>query len=308
MTQENTLEENALEMSKVIKPSAKYDRANFVEGMDVFDKLRGYKKRLEDSKGEDPESRIDLGELLRKNPTHYAGHSGGHVIKQAKEAISDLEGMIGGWTEPSQDRKSLKREKGYVENNLDEFLNRLTANELFALINNLPLYNTNNPEIDRLIRIIRETQKISRAEKGKEEEVKEQVREYVSERMKKAPAWLQRSFSYSVGDPNFVMEEFESYRNAAMLELSKATRNEKGELNKDLFVRVLKESLAVAQREYNRETNLGDKSDIFEGDIRPYYLTLAQVLYPREKEEREREKDPDGKKRQDERRALGMPV
>jgi hypothetical protein len=50
------------------------------------------------------------------------------------------------------------------------------------------------------------------------------------------------------------------------------------------FAFEIKEEFTVElkiDQEYEKEENLGDKKDIFEDNIRPYYIVLAKALYPK---------------------------
>jgi hypothetical protein len=285
---------------KDINPAESYNRDSFVGVMGDFSDLRGYRDILKED-GEEPETRKSLGSLLNDNSTHYSGISAADVKNDANEAYSQLERKLGGSAEVAEDRASVTKRKGYVETNLEEFLNKAKAEELMAVINSVNLHYTGDNAIDEVIRLVNESRKISEAKKSGN------ISAYVAERMKTAPEWRQRAFSsYSSGNHAYVAKSFETFAIETARELSRLVANENGELNKAKLVAVIKASLAVAEREYDRESDLGDKIDIFESDIRRNYLALAHAINPRLKQEKKQEEDSAREQRKAERKALGF--
>jgi len=284
---------------KDINPAESYDNGRFLDFMKDVADLRGYKDILKKD-GEEPESRKSLGSLLKDGPRHYSGIQAADVRNDANEAYSGLERELGGSAEIEEEGGPVVRRKGYVENNLEEFLDRATAEELMAVINSVNLHYTGDSAVDEIIRLVKEQQKISEAGKSGN------ISAYVTEKMKTAPEWRKRAFfGYSGGNHAYVAKTFESFANATARELDTLVGSG-DKLDKAKLVEVIKKSLAAGDREYDRETDKGNKQDVFEGDIRPTHLALAYAVYPKLKQERKEEEDPAREQRKAERIALGF--
>lgn len=281
-----------------INPDQNYDRRTFVKAMGKGGDLEQYIDAF--GKNSNSGARGDLGGLIHDDSSFYAAMAADTVAKEAADAHSAHIRSIGGWVEQQVDG-SLARKKGYVERNANDFWGKFNDSELVQLIHSVPLYFTGDEEIDHVVNLFRELGKIRAAQQN------HTIHEYVEGRMKKMPEWMQESFSnYTSRDPTYVERAFESFAAQTQMDLAKALGGKTP--NRTLITRVIKTSLAVADKAFDDEPNIGDKADIFEKQIRPYYLAMAETLYPREKKEQKLADDPDREERKTARKKLGMSV
>ena len=280
----------------IVDPDARFDRDadrdQLVRMLDGMSDLEQYVQALKED-SDNPETRKDLGGLVYGNEGFYREMPADVIRDDAKQKHSGLVDLLGGWVEPVQKdgKTDLEIRRGYVENNFAEFLNALTDEELEQVLTSLPLYTTKDNDINRVIEAVREMQKLSQIkdEKG--------VRDYVMQKMQASAEITQRFFSnYVLGSSIYVQKLFQSYAGVASARLGKEIKNN-GSFNRARVRKTIEESLEVAEDEFNREKHLGDKSDIFEGAIRPYYITTAKASHQRMRKDMKWDQDEDRQKR-----------
>ncbi len=167
------------------------------------------------------------------------------------------------------------------------------------------LYKTGDKKLDEFVDALNEVRGL-----GAISQEPQKVREYVSNRLKKekAPAWAIASFARTgEGDSHRILR---GYMTLAQKKLEKIMSKEDGSTNSELLKRVFLEGLKKAEDAFDRETDKEDKGDIWEQDIRPYYLALFDQIYKAEDASKSGESDPvkvERNKRRKERRDKGMP-
>ncbi len=295
----------------IINPNEKYEsnrasRDSFVKTMDHLGKLGEYIQAL-GKDGEDPSLRSDLGGLLHDNPGQFVNQPAGVPRSEAGEAYSELIQKLGGWVEQPRGSTVLVRNKGYVENNLDAILDHLGADELFGVVNGIPLYTSGekgDEGTDKKIALINEVQKVSRI--GKSQDPGD-ITAFVNEKMKEMPKWMQRSYaSYTSGSDSYVQALFSSFVQNARLKMEHEFIGKDGKFDKAKVRDVFDVSLKVANREYNAEPSLKDQKEIFEKGISHYYLVLAQIAHQKKKGEEKTQEELDRDARKKARRKLGI--
>ena len=271
---------------KPINSEESYNREKFVESFGEFSDLENYIQGLIKTPN-NPTILSDLGALLRKKPGFYQNmpNPAGVARTEADRAYSS----------------GIEQIAKYVEKNKEKFFNLLDEEKILGLVTNLPLYKTGDKKHDEFIEKLNEIHIINEAEKDASK-----MHQYVNSKINEIPEWAREAYTLLQGNQNYVQATFQEFKEVAQIRFQKEILTKKGKPDKAKLENIIKNSLKKAWEKYNDEDNLEDKKDIWEGDIRPYYLTLAKMVYADEKKQAKYDKDPAKENRKEDRRKIGM--
>ncbi|MFH1365286.1 MAG: hypothetical protein ABIH28_01755 [archaeon] len=193
----------------------------------------------------------------------------------------------------------------YAKERYSNMANGFSDEHWMGLISNLPLYKTGNKSHDEIVDAMIAKRKVDEAS-----EDSNKMFEFLSKKSEGFDGPFQAEFRRERYNESYLKKLFGIYQKEAVMKYLKLLHNEDGKLKKGLAKSVFETSLKTAEREMERETNEGDKSDIWEADVRPYYLALDHFKYKLEdnelEEKEEKNKDNKTKDRQKTRRDMGM--
>jgi len=246
---------------RTINPNERYDRQRFVDAMEDLEKLVYLSDNLKKPEGNwNPNLRKGLANLLKDENAdeidpdveiNFAGLTPDHVIERAQQEKRDYS----------------DRMDKYAARNWEAFLDkveRVRPEELVDLIESLPLAETSNEELDKIVKAVNEKNLINIfKEKGGQ-------REYVNLKMQGASESRKKAYAYSSGDPNYIAAIFGAYERAADFYFQKAIRDENGNIVPSKLVNLIREN-------YNRLDADSDKAKI-------YRLAIVKVAHKVERE------------------------
>jgi hypothetical protein len=276
-----------------ISPKGKYNRKPFVSAQKQLNDLGAYAQALSKDVY-NVGAREDLCGLLLGDSNKQNGMAPERLIKMAGEAYGDGIDSMG----------------RYVRHNFKDFMGKLDGESLNRVVYSVQLYATGNKEHDEIVSLFRDIREMgSKDEQTKSEAINRAINHLL--KTDNMPRWAKVLIS---ADKQFlgeiVIPRFYAGRNKALAE----HLQKDGKPDKDKLRKLVEDSIKVANDRYGdvpsgKEHN-GERKDIWEGDLRPYYIATAQALYPIEKKELEKNNDrkQDEKKREAERQSLGMPA
>jgi len=271
-----------------INPEEDYNRDTFVPAFGKFSDLESYIQALiKDSR--DPSAISDLGALLHKDSNFYEEMSNPARVArvEADRAYSH----------------SVDATAQYVKRNLDDFFEITEDNSLVNYVVSVPIYRTGNEEHDEFVDSVESIREISEIAQSKDPS---KSRNYVQRKLENVPDWLKESFAVLQSDSTYVQALFQNFATHDQREFEKKLTDKDGKIRRKFLEGVVKDSLKEAYKQYDKETNEGDKEDIWKIDIRPHYTELARTVYPKERAERKEDEDPKRVKRRRKRAKIGM--
>jgi len=193
----------------------------------------------------------------------------------------------------------------YAKEKYSNFIDGFDDNHWMNLISSLPLYKTGNKEHDEIVECLNQTKQMD--EIGGDPE---KMTNFLSKKAKNFDPIVQAEFRREMYNERYSRTLFGLYQRETQIKYMKSFFDEKGELKKGLAKSIFENSLRAAEREMEKETDEGNKNDIWESDIRQYYLNLDSIKYKSEKnkleEEKEKNKDNAPKEREKKRKEMGM--
>ena len=278
-----------------MNPNKNYDRETFVKSFDNHQKLEDYLKRLNENH-DDPKTMRKLGYLLAGSGDYFEqfDNPSEHAMVEGERAHTH----------------STENTARHVHRNLDDFLDIYDDDELMTLASSVPLYklDSNDAESEEHNKYVELTNEIRMIHKISEDKDIDAMAKYVSKKISKEPEWYQESFNYFGNRRDNIVALFSTYAQDAEVELISASRTREGKINANKLRNVLKDGLKQAWKEHSKESNLGDKEDIWEDAIRPVYMEVARGIFKKEKARTKRDKNPAREARKAERRRLGIPA
>ncbi|MCF7910216.1 hypothetical protein K9L16_00910 [Candidatus Pacearchaeota archaeon] len=265
-----------------------YDREKFVKLTGTWQDLQEWKETL----SKDPydiSTILDFAGAAGFEPQKYTSTPDGPLI-----AATELDRTLSDTTE------TLSR---YVERNKPDFYDELSGEQLFAITQNIGLYRDETDEKhNELVDALKEVRGLEEISKDSSK-----IGSYIENKLKDAPNWLKESYYILSGNDNYIKNLFQFYAIDAQRKLTNLIVSEDGKnIDKDKIKDAIEKSLEIAYDEFKDEDNPGAKSDIWEKSIRPWYLLMANVLYPQEKKELKIDRDEDLEERKAYRREIGM--
>jgi len=239
-----------------INPQSSFDREEFVESYKNFSKLRGYLKTLvKDS--EEPTAIYKTAKLLHGDPQYYE--------KEKIQIRPNLEEAV------LVSNENMAR---YVRENLSSFLDILEDEDLMSLILSLPLYRTEMDYCNEVIDAVNNFRCLQTIAKEPEK-----IAQYVAQELERKPE-LKEEFAKAENKQEYISKVFNSCLSEVGENLNKKLMVKTGETkrtNRSLLEEVFRESLNIAEEKYEEEENSGDKNDVWEDVVRPYYEAVASL-------------------------------
>jgi hypothetical protein len=277
------------EKTKEYMLEGEFDRDKFVKTGKVYQDIGKWIQILEKD-GTNPDVMKKAGKVLQNNPDFYY-QSGTSPRPRLEDTFSVL-----------QDNRAK-----YAKEKYSDIIDGFNEEHWMSLISNLPLYKTGNKEHDEIVDCLNQTKQMNEIAGDPEK-----MSDFISKKARKFDPIVQAEFRREMYNERYLKTLFGLYHKEAQIAFSKKFYGENGELNKGLAKSVFENSLHAAEAEMEKETNEGDKSDIWESDIRPQYLALDSVKYKLEKKEKEKDedekKDSTRKDRGKRRKEMGMSI
>ena len=259
-----------------ITPDAKFDRDDFINHFYWLGKVRGYEKKINETKGNPaPGVRKDLAEILFGSKDIGLMLPEPFVRDAAKEARKTYE----------------ERMAFYVQNNYDDFIGAIDkskqADDMFvSLAFSVPLYkqldddgkvkdNIHNKTIKR----IRDYQEVEAAQKAAQEGDGSKMRKVVEKSLDDSnlPGRLKKLLKNYLFDQTILGLVFQA-EVGARANIAKATLTIDGKkVDRSKIKGMLEDSLDEAWRLHGIETNPSKRGDIYEDDIIPIYMAIADI-------------------------------
>jgi len=268
---------------KTINPEENYDGNAIIQHYEDFQDMNKYIQTIKED-SENTSAWEDSGKLLHKSPFYY--------FNVNRSPRSDLEGAI------SEEYNNLAK---YANKHSSNIFGKLKSEDYVNLTQKVPLYKTGDKGHDEFIDSLNEFKRLNEISKDTNK-----IFEYVQEKVSKGPNWFQISFmKYGENDLNVI---FKSYLANAQTKVSEKMFDENKEVKKEFLEKVFKDSLSEAEAELSKEDySEEEKNDLWEANVRPYYFTLLEEVYKREKEDEDKpQKKEDRDERRKARREKGM--
>jgi hypothetical protein len=264
-----------------------FNREKFVKTGKAYQDMGKWLQTLE----KDP-TNVDVmrkaGKLLYENPDFYY-QSGTSPRPRLDDTLSVV-----------QDNRAR-----YAKEMYPHIINGFNEENWMNLISSLPLYKTGKKEYDDVIDAINQKRQMDEVAENPEK-----TTGFLYKKAQKFDSIVQAEFRREIYNERYMKTLFGIYQRESEMKYMKSLFDENGEIKKGLAKSVFEESLKAAEGEMNAETNEGDKSDIWEGDVRQYYLALDSIKYSLEKKklekDREKKEDNASTERKNKRKKMGM--
>lgn len=273
-----------------IESNREFNRDEFVSSFDDYKNLQAYVKALREDSN-DPYVTRGLAELLTKNQEYF-------------EQFDDpsVKARVYGNSANEESKESMAE---YVQGNLDDFFKLYDDTDMLALVSSVPLYKLNEDKSSKehnefvdLFNEIRSLEEISKDPR--------KIRVYVDDKIEDTPEWFKEVYGFFSGRQDHMQALFQEFSKDTQIDFLRASRTEDGSINMKKLEGILRNGTDEALKEYRSETNEGDKKDIWNTNIRPIYLTVAELIYGKEKAKIEEHKNPERVERKERRREKGM--
>jgi len=277
------------EKTKEFMVEGDFNREKFVKTGKVYQDMGKWIQTLEkDSTNVDVMRKA--GKTLQENPDFYY-QSGINPRPRLEDTFSVL-----------QDNRA-----NYAKEKYSNIIDGFNDEHWMSLISGLPLYKTGKKEHDEIVDILNQKKRMDEAAGDPEK-----MTQFLFKKSKSFDPIVQAEFRREIYNERYLKTLFGLYERETQIKYMKKIFDEKGEIKKGLAKSTFETSLHAAEAEMEKETNEGDKSDIWEADIRPYYLALDSVKYRMEKKEiekdREKGKDSTTQERGKKRKGMGMNI
>jgi len=267
-----------------INPGANYDRKKFVSAQKQLNDLEKYTHKILENPN-DIDARQDLSALLYGDPAFHVGQSPEFMQTSAKQSYtSGIDNMA-----------------AFAKRHRDELFSVVDGKGMFGLAMSVQLYKTGHKDHDYIIDIVNKVRTMNMA--AQKQEI-EQMREVVLEGAdsRDMPDWAKTVLIYFSGSDQFVASAFRRRRDDTVRLMNSLLLNGKVPDRKRIR-RLIEDSMDKAEDEFQKETDEEARSDIWQHNIRPLYVTLAKAAYsPEKKEEDAKSKEKTGKKEREKRR------
>jgi hypothetical protein len=266
-----------------------FNRENFVKTGKIYQDMGKWLQTLEKDA-----TNVDVmrksGKLFQENPDFYY-QSGTSPRPRIYDTLSVL-----------QDNRA-----NYAKEKYSEIIGGFDDEHWMGLISNLPLYKTGKKKYDEVIEVINQKRQMDEVMENPEK-----MTNFLYKKAQKFDSITQAEFRREIYNERYLKTLFGVYKRETEIKYMKALFEEDGGIKKGLAKSVFEASLNTAKGEMEIETNESDKSDIWEADVRPYYLALDNVKYRIEKakleKDREKSKESTSKEREEKRKEKGMSI
>jgi len=273
-----------------INPESGYEKKDFVQHSDDYFDLAGYYSALRNNNG-DIDAMNDIAKILiPENPRQLLVTGTEGCLLAANVAASKAGVNLAKYTEKNS------------------LVDKLEAEELNTVV--LQLGNPENPYIfktgdkkhDKLAEIVKGQSALA----FRKIDV---LKEDIPELMKDAPEWHQAVFSRYSGDQEYMNVFIESYAGVISALYEKYFTVGKGKdkkLDREELYKFYDENLKCAKDAIDKEENQKTKYGIWDDNIKPIDLIIANVLYRREKAELKKQEPTEAERRKEERKKAGL--
>jgi hypothetical protein len=286
-----------LKVFRPIDKDSSYDPQTFVKAQGQLNDITGYIHALnQPNGGANIGARRDLSEKLYGDSNEQLRRTDTQLMSEARDAESSAVENMG----------------RYIEHNSGQVMNRLDGNSLATLVRNShPLYLTGNKQHDEVVADIIEL----RAMNSSDEKMVAQAQKSMMDRInndEEVPDWIKVSIQrYNTLESPFVSMIFARY-SAGQKKALDSYLTKGGKPDETKLKALINNSLRAAYDKFDDvpkgKEHDGERSDIWEQNLRPCYLEIAKELRSLEKRKLEAKdsKKQEEKAREKERQSLGM--
>lgn len=282
-----------------INPKTKYKREIFVDKAVKFFDLAKYYSKL-DKDLNDIDTLDDLLGVLRDYlPEVGKDELLAHWKSNPFEAKKNAKDVL------SKDALTIAK---FIENNRDEVLKKLPAEQLYSLLQRVPLYKTGVEEYDRFRNLRKKVAEIFEArEKGMD--LSSVVADEVKELLSKVSEDTRIFFA---SNDQLMSNLITSYVvNKINEEFQKSFRNEQGKLDREAIKKYLVANYKVVEDRisstaYEGKDKERERFKIWDKNLKPQYVEIARQLYAPEEKEEKLKIDEAKETREAETEALGL--
>ena len=274
-----------------IDPSMKYD-GNSKEVQEKFVKYAGNLFDVEKYYGKLKENSGDIGtlnDLAQLALKYMAGdkETNTAIMRDPNKALQQADVLLStGYVNMAK----------FVENNRNKILDKLSAEQLYSLVNRVPLYGTGNEGHDRVILLRDKLMKINQTaqEKG---DIKSAINREIEELIEKMPeeqkAFFQENSEIYLQSLTRAILGKINKAYASLFKTADGKNLDKPALKKYLEdnYRVIEDVMSEKDRPDNERLEIWDKN------LKPQYVEIAKELYPIDKNEVKMDKDKDKEER-----------
>jgi hypothetical protein len=283
-----------LEAKFFIDPDSEYDRKVFVKKAGKLFDLEGYSQRLSERTG-DFDALKDLTSLLGE--FIYGYDQIADRFNDPHFALSVADNFL------SRGYLSMAR---FVENNRDEFLDKLSADQLLSIFTNLPLYKSGDPSHDRAIDLRAKVTTIGKVKDGEvdlDKLLEKELKRVVEDTDPRYKSVIRRHYAHFLP----------LIRHIAIKQLKKEFEGlfagAKGKPDAGKLRAYLLDNYQVVEDFI--EDNWDDMSekerfDYWDKNLKAHYIALAKEAYNSEKKAQKREDDLDKEDRKAAAKKLGI--
>ena len=277
-------------------PSQEYDRKTFVEAMNIRKDVKEAYEKAKESHNTDVSA---LRDLAAYSTLYHAGEV--DPTKGRREWEMAFQSLWGIWSKhPTVELDFVqsvlldpgdRRIAKYVERNRKTMLNELSEEKLYEIWTRLPLYETGDKKLDEAIAL---RNKIMNLQKAKNEaEIEEIIQPEIDALIERVPE-EQRMYLFSHADLVFGGIKRGVIR-GLQEEFSARFRDEKGNLDKRELIKAIEKNYDAVRDFIEDNVPQADAksiNDLWEKNIEPWDITIAETLYRPEKEAQKEKDNP----------------
>jgi hypothetical protein len=191
----------------------------------------------------------------------------------------------------------------FIENNRDEIFDRMSTDQLYSIFSKSPAYRNGNPSHDRVADLKEKIQKMQEASKNGSG-MSSVIKKELSELVKKIPQEQQAFLKIC---PRMEESLTDSISSLIQREYQGLFTDKKGKLVKYKVRNYLEDNYAVPESLMQDDDRpFGEQYDLWDKNLKPAYLAVAQTFYGPEKKRAKIDKDEDKEKRKSEAGKLGV--
>ncbi|MCX6748067.1 MAG: hypothetical protein NT076_00525 [Candidatus Pacearchaeota archaeon] len=284
---------NGDEAIPFVIPQSDYDREVFAYHMDKLKDLEEYNAAVAQNK-EDIGNLKDLADKLAPHlpggaTNEGAGRNYAELVADPHKALVAADSILGA------EYVGLAK---YVEKNRDEVLDKASPEQLWILVQSVPLYKTGKKEHDEIVDLVGKVKQIREAKS--EQELESIVQKDVDASFKKLPVEIQGYVGVYQRD---VQHNFVQYHIQRITEkFSKLFRNDKKEIDKEAIVKFLEDNYKyvedfmedeVKDIEPDEKKREKARAKLWNKNLKHQYVALAKALSPTEVKEQKTEDNPE---------------
>lgn len=269
-----------------------YSRDTFVKDAgDLFDLEEGYQKFRKDSK--DTDALEDIVKVISKYFTGGRTNSSQMFMENPAQALDFANSAL------SRGYVSMA---GFVANQREELLDKLSAKQLYSLFARVPLYKSGEKERDRIKDLRDKVFQMQRAnEEGKDigSAVQDEVQELIESLPDEQKMFVNKN--HQIALPYLTNYVARSIQKA----FSSLFKDKEGKLDKKAIINYITENYTVAEKFIDTLPD-DEKADYWDDNLKPQYVEIARELYGAEKKAYKLEKNPEKEARKARAKEVGL--